>query len=716
MVQFAEFLEEAQESLKEVVLKQFRPLYNFDPSTSVRRSLATLKRKPFPAQVHAIAAFNQIFQKGDRFAFLVGEMGVGKTIVSLATAHVVGTKTNLIMCPSHLVRKWKREVAITIPHASASIVKSITDFEKVIHHRNPRGHYVILSKERAKLSYSWKASFVTRQAGTHYKYKMFCCPTCGNEIKDKEGIPLTEKDLNIKRLKCNALVQRKKGEVVCGSLLWSANNKKIRRYALAEYIKKRYKNLFDLLIVDEVHEYKAKGSAQGFAAAALASASKRTLALTGTIMGGYSTSLFHLLYRLSQSLKLDFRHNDEMRFAGLYGILERITNYPTDEALEEGNTSKRKTYPTRIVERPGISPAIITRLLDQTVFLRLADIAENLPPYEDVIETVKMGSDQRNIYDTFSKELKEELVRELRKGSKKLLGAYLQSLLAYPDTPWREESIYTVKDQAGKPRKVLVAHAKALSEKKLYPKEKRLIELCKKEKALGRKVGVYCVHTGKRDITGRIKSVLEKAGLKVIVLKSNTVKAEKREDWINQHAKNGIDVLICNPALVKTGLDLLGFPTLAFYQTEYSVYTLRQASRRSWRIGQKKPVRVHYFTYSGTIQEKGLRLVAEKTKASLAVEGEFTDDALSSFGGGDDILTELAKTLVKTGSIGETAESLFRSVRENIFNADRFLETPEVIDLPAQDRFPKKPLKDDVLEESYFTFAESNGQQCFEFV
>ncbi|MEL7893404.1 DEAD/DEAH box helicase, partial [Pseudomonas aeruginosa] len=40
---------------------------------------------------------------------------------------------------------------------------------------------------------------------------------------------------------------------------------------------------------------------------------------------------------------------------------------------------------------------------------------------------------------------------------------------------------------------------------------------------------------------------------------------------------------------VKTGLDLLDFPTIAFMQTGYKVYTLQQAARRSWRIGQKHP-------------------------------------------------------------------------------------------------------------------------------
>jgi len=51
--------------------------------------------------------------------------------------------------------------------------------------------------------------------------------------------------------------------------------------------------------------------------------------------------------------------------------------------------------------------------------------------------------------------------------------------------------------------------------------------------------------------------------------------------------KGGVEVVICHPKLVETGLDLLAFPTLYFYETGYSLHTLRQASRRSWRIGQR---------------------------------------------------------------------------------------------------------------------------------
>ncbi|OTI49913.1 DEAD/DEAH box helicase, partial [Pseudomonas aeruginosa] len=69
-------------------------------------------------------------------------------------------------------------------------------------------------------------------------------------------------------------------------------------YQPSEFIK-RYlpQGTFDLLIADEAHEYKNGGSAQGQATGVLAAKARKTLLLTGTLMGGYGDDLFYLLFR-----------------------------------------------------------------------------------------------------------------------------------------------------------------------------------------------------------------------------------------------------------------------------------------------------------------------------------------------------------------------------------------------------------------------------------
>jgi hypothetical protein len=49
--------------------------------------------------------------------------------------------------------------------------------------------------------------------------------------------------------------------------------------------------------------------------------------------------------------------------------------------------------------------------------------------------------------------------------------------------------------------------------------------------------------------------------------------------WKSTRAREGkvVHMSVEHPKLVETGLDLLAFPTLYFYETGYSLHTLRQA-------------------------------------------------------------------------------------------------------------------------------------------
>jgi hypothetical protein len=135
--------------------------------------------------------------------------------------------------------------------------------------------------------------------------------------------------------------------------------------------------------------------------------------------------------------------------------------------------------------------------------------------------------------------------------------------------------------------------------------------------------------------------------LKTAVLRSS-VQAVKREDWVAEQVDRGIDVLLCNPELVKTGLDLLDFPCIAFMQSGYNVYTLQQAARRSWRIGQKEPVEVHFFGYAGSAQMQCLQLMAAKIAVSQSTSGDMPDSGLDVLNqSGDSIEVALAKQLIQ---------------------------------------------------------------------
>src|SRR5204862_7617046 len=115
----------------------------------------------------------------------------------------------------------------------------------------------------------------------------------------------------------------------------------------------------------------------------------------------------------------------------------------------------------------------------------------------------------------------------------------------------------------------------------------------------------------------RLEKLLQDAGLRVAWWRAG-VPLGRREEWIGEHAPE-LDVIVSHPRLVETGLDLFdksgrhNFPTICFYETGYNLFTLRQAARRSWRIGQQQACRIVYLHYEGTMQERAMALMGKKT-------------------------------------------------------------------------------------------------------
>ena len=239
----------------------------------------------------------------------------------------------------------------------------------------------------------------------------------------------------------------------------------------------------------------------------------------------------------------------------------------------------------------------------------------------------------------------------------------LNTLLLYPDHPYDFDEIWAraFDPQTKEYVKFLVTEPENLTREALYAKERALIADVKEELRQGRRCQVYATYTGEKDVTLRLETVLRQEGIRVAVLRSS-VATDKREDWYDRQLKAGVEVVICHPKLVETGLDLLAFPTLYFYETGYSLHTLRQASRRSWRIGQRFPVRVKFVTYSGTMQETCLRLMGKKMLVALMMEGKFSGEGLQALDTDEDLMSAMARELVEKAGVGESADAVWREL------------------------------------------------------
>jgi superfamily II DNA or RNA helicase len=705
------------------ILDEYPALHQFDDAVSPR--VDGLLRRPFPAQAIAIMGLAKRWREA-RTAMVVAECGTGKTLISLGGVHVHSAGrpyTALAMVPPHLVEKWARETFLTLPGVRVFLIDDLRNGgdENKAHGVNevrlrnrrmvregfqtslselrlrrssttPRQRWLslcgrpslfIVGRERAKLGYFWRHAYRVPRSG----------PYLGCVVNSDTGRPVIvdESRLTVAEFEKVKIAEsvESRGNKPCRpihSALWQADSDKIRRMAPIEFIGRYMPGWFDYAICDEIHQL-AGDTAQGNALGTLSSCTDRIVGLTGTLLGGYADDLFNTLFRLEAARMKEHGYEwgttGRSSFTQDYGVLETITRVePSDNRC-----SKSKTTST-VRRTPGASPLLFGEFLMQLcAFVFLEDISVELPPYEESYLSVTMDAQMmaayRELEDGIRKALKEH------RGNRSVLSTMLNTLLLYPDHPYGLGTLYGTEFDPEVKRNVrfVIAETQDLPEEQLYSKERKLIEEIKKELAEGRRCQVFAVYTQKHDVTARLQRILNDEGIRTAVLKSS-VDTSKREAWHARQIKDGVQVVISHPKLVETGLDLLVFPTIIFYESGYSLHTLRQASRRSWRIGQRRPVRVKFLCYEGTMQTACLRLMGKKLLVALTMEGKFAGEGLQNIDEDDDMLSAMARELVERNDIGENADSVWKALsaeHKKLFPAAvRCVDDASSVEAPAR--------------------------------
>ncbi len=186
----ADLLKHYGKSLMGVMEAQCPILY--DP----RRDGDTIKlgpspRKLFVAQAHASKAIVKLLggngltrrQRRGKAAVLLGEIGSGKSTVSIMAARAISSKRILILCPPHLLKGWTNEITAIAPDAEVRVLESLTDIEELTTMPAERTVVAILSRETAKLTHGWEGCGLV-------------CPACGDTTP--------KVDLAKKRARCEA--------------------------------------------------------------------------------------------------------------------------------------------------------------------------------------------------------------------------------------------------------------------------------------------------------------------------------------------------------------------------------------------------------------------------------------------------------------------------------------------------------------------------------
>jgi superfamily II DNA or RNA helicase len=645
----------------------------------------------------AVAEAHKRCLKQKKSTLCISECGSGKTKIGLTALHAYQQRNNadtqvkhfnIVLCPSHMTKKWVREIEESLPSTFAEIVTSISEINLAYeaYQRDTKTCYVIISKERARDGFMKRPSVTWSR-----RRKAFICPICHKPVmmelidgESKYKVPADQfffKRENKLNHKCEH----------CDSLLWSAltpeqqsewvkvsdlgfvhrrlafqyleliakkpalydeiqaivvnpdgdypNTGAYRRFPLSTYIKRHMKGKIDGLIVDELHNYN-NNSGQGDAMGELFQAAKKVVGMTATLINGYSSGIFHLLYRISPDLMLkDGKSYDKSAdFNSEYGVTESIYEIAAPDYNANRRTAKKKIRERQL---PGVSPLVYSRfLMDSAAFLSLNDMGKELPEYEEIPIPLQMNENVAEEYDRLETRFKHILCSD-KKIAKKILSTYLGLLTVYPDQPYGHKPVvHPITGDA------LVVPQDTSSFNELHEKDHSVLGVVKRKTAEGGRVLIYTSWV-RIDSQEKLSKLLEENGYRVAILTS-AVPPNKREEWVEKQVKNGIQVLITNPSLVETGLDLNDFTTLYFYNIAYNLFTLRQSSRRSLRINQKAPkIEVYFSYYEGTMQHRAVRLMASKLAVAGIIEGNFTDEGLAAMSDCADMTTALARELTQ---------------------------------------------------------------------
>lgn len=726
-----DYLNTFSTELSNKVQQSFQPLFNpttdtfdkelqkCDDLTQYRRNITLLHDQK--------SVVNAVCKRLDKAysAIIVGNMGSGKTIMSIASVythsmmHNKRYTNNIVMCPGHLVNKWKRELQDTYPCSEVVICDGLNSFITDVEPKLKDTHrhtnlFVVMSKDSAKGEFEEQPvvfaeiNDIRHQTDIyHQDFYIYHCPSCGKayfeDVHNKEvvyfppdkfarktsktafcphcGEPLWAPSLGarsryikipdfgwLERTVAESLYTNKYRDIDSLGNLPTKKERQLaaaiiqyhdddtlfkpqvsRKYSLAKYIYRNFRNKIDYFIADEMHQYSGADSAQGKAFSLLVRTAKHTIGLTGTLMNGYASNLFYLLFRMfpKKMVKAGYHYTDNRTFMHQYGVMEV-------KKTERENTDFTKRKFRRERERPGVSPVVFTDfLLNSCVFISL----EYSSPYSETPVGIDMDSDVETNYQNFVSEIKKKIDSEVTSNSStihylstintsargKMLMQAVNEMTLYPDQPYDRDPIF---DQDTN-RIVAELPEVDMSDDRILPKEQKTLELVHDAVERGEHVLIYTYWTNKTDSQQRLLDILTKNGYKADIL-TNAIASKKREFWISQKVKSGMQVLICNPTLVETGLDLLDFTTIIFYQLGYKLVTMRQASRRSYRLNQKNPVHVYFLYYKGTAQEQALAIMALKLHAATALEGDFSSEGLAAINSDDtDILGQLAKSIVE---------------------------------------------------------------------
>jgi hypothetical protein len=559
-------------------------------------------RKAFASQVeYVIMPIYLALNKYNR-AIIAATMGTGKTTMANMVSWLLfldnqdkGFKTLFLAAGSKHLKKMVREALATIPGVKIFVISNTprarfneVSFKQAALMRPKAGEhfYFVMSKDSNKSSWTVKPMKEGQK-----------CPCCYKILGAKEFKINSKKDI----FKCTS----------CGEKTWSVNG---GTPSAADIFKDAYNasgrvKLFDLVIADEVHEYQNPESQQAKLYRALIDVCGKTLIMTGTLSNGMASSVFHILYPLipDHFKRSGFEYKDIGKFVDFFGTKQKSTVIKIDTAGKQ-----RKS--TKVDELPQINDRIVGFLAPFCVWFSMDDLNVEMPPLTETVVTMDINPEITQAFDNWHRDVMT-------------IGNQVPD---YHSFHFNQARHYRINNPTHNYVEVIDGeeiHYDCLASHFRTNKEKELLRLVKKEVAEGRRVLVYGVYNQSTNLYSRLEQVLQEEGYSAAFM-PDKVKSEDIEEWITDFEG---DVLILPQKRVATGLDLVMFHTVIFFEVDNQLRIVQQAKVRPWRpIGQDKDVRIFYLAYNG-VQERNLRVMGQKMRSAATVEGELiTDDSIAA--------------------------------------------------------------------------------------
>ena len=440
-ISLPEFLQDNQTALYKTAKTLFPPSvdYTHDNIDIYMNRMRTLKRAPVGKQGATIISLASHIHD-NKNAFCIGQQGSGKTFIALGITTALNYNKVLVICPTHAVETWRREIKETIANAvvlkpsgisGTKHTKTEIPLDKIKDLPCDNPTFIILPKDISKLGFSEKlnirkSTLYRNQYGkvrssaiknidperlpktcphcndeqelTPIKigkeYTISCpqcefpkeitCTKCWQPIQDARKMLATKKIT--KKIYCTSHIAthhkptNRMRFTRCNALLTSPDTdaRFHHRVAYGEYIAKYLPQWHDIFIIDELHQYKGKDSLQTMVAGKIAQKAKKTLGLTGTFMGGYAANLYWLFEHFIPRFPNEgLEWNRETKFIELFGKY-RHTYKMSRTQFDRMMVGLTRKQTGQRTQIPGYHPELLKFILPTSVFVKIYDINREL--------------------------------------------------------------------------------------------------------------------------------------------------------------------------------------------------------------------------------------------------------------------------------------------------------------------------------------------------